>query len=144
MNSFEIHKEIVVRSPINKVFSALTSSEEIPKYFPLKSVESDWLEGSEVLYKGEANGAPFTDYGVIEEISAPTTYRYRYWSDNHGTQRSQDNYLIIEYKLEIISEGTKVSVTQSNIKSKAMYEMMNNQVWGYLMDALKDYMENRT
>ncbi len=74
-----------------RVFSALTSSVEIPQFYPLKSVESTWTVGGEVLYKGEVEGAPFTDYGVIEQLESPSVYRYRYWSDNHGTQRMAEN-----------------------------------------------------
>ena len=85
MDTFTIEKEIKINSPIEDVFSSLTDSEEIVKYFPLKSVKSEWEEGKEVLYKGEVNGVPFTDYGVIEKLSSPSIYRYRYWSDNHGT-----------------------------------------------------------
>jgi len=131
-------------APVDDVFFALTNSEEITKYFPLNSVESEWKEGKEVKYKGEVNGSPFTDYGVIEVLSPPSIYRYRYWSDNHGTERTEDNHLVIEYVLTPFSEGTSVYVIQSNIKSKALYEMMEGQVWGYLLGSLKQYMENRT
>jgi len=59
---FTIGKEIELKAPIEKVFSSLTNTEEIPKFFPIKSVESTWKAGSEVLYMGEVNGNPFTDY----------------------------------------------------------------------------------
>ena len=131
METFTIEKKIVLNIPIEKVFSALTNSQEIPRYFPLKSVESTWNVGSEVLYKGELDGVPFTDFGVIEKLTSPTEYRYRYWSDNHGTQRTEQNYLTISYNLEKSNEGTVLTVKQSNIKSPEMYELMNGQVWDY-------------
>ena len=62
---FEIRKSININAPREYVYSVLTSSEEIPKYFSLKEVESTWQTGLEVLYKGEVNGASFTDFGVI-------------------------------------------------------------------------------
>ncbi len=144
MNSFKIEKKIVINSPIETVFGALTDSNEIPKYYPLRSVESDWNEGNEVLYKGEVNGSPFTDFGTIEELSKPHIYRYRYWSDNHGTERTDQNHLTIEYRLLTAPEGTELTVTQSNIRSKEMFEMMNGQVWEYLLGSLKTYLESRT
>jgi uncharacterized protein YndB with AHSA1/START domain len=100
MKSFTINKEFVIGASIEKVFSALTSSEEIPKYYPLKSVESDWIVGSSILNKGEANGAPFTDFGVITEFSKPNVFSYEYWSDNHGTERNAANHITISYVLE--------------------------------------------
>ncbi len=142
MERFNIEKKVVINAPIGKVFDVLTNSNEIPKYYPLLSVESDWNEGGEVLYKGEVNGAPFTDFGVIEALSKPYLYRYRYWSDNHGTERTDENHLTIEYKLKDIPEGTEVSVVQLNIKSREMYELMDGQVWDYLLGSFKAYLEN--
>ena len=144
MNTFKIEKKVLINSPVEMVFDALTNSKEIPKYYPLLSVVSEWNEGNEVLYKGEINGAPFTDFGVIEEISKPNIYRYRYWSDNHGTERTEENHLTIEYKVSPTADGSEVKVTQSNIKSKEMYEMMEGQVWEYLLNSLKTHLESRT
>lgn len=144
MKVFTIKKEVKINLPIEDVFFSLTNRDEIIKYYPLSSVESEWKEGEEVLYRGEVNGSPFTDYGVIEKLSPPSIYRYRYWSDNHGTERTEDNHLVIEYALSSSLEGTSVHVTQSNIKSKALYELMDGQVWDYLLGSFKQYMENRT
>ncbi len=144
MGTFTIEKEIKINLPMEDVFSSLTDPEEIVRYFPLKSVKSEWEEGKEVLYKGEVDGVPFTDYGVIEKLSSPSIYRYRYWSDNHGTERTEENHLVIEYALSSSSEGTSVRVTQSNIKSEELYEMMENQVWDHLLGSFKQYLEGRT
>jgi uncharacterized protein YndB with AHSA1/START domain len=144
METFKIEKKIVLKMPVERVFSALTNSHEIPKYFPLKSVESIWVVGSEVLYKGEVDGVPFTDFGIIEKLTYPAEYRYRYWSDNHGTKRTEQNYLTISYNLEKSNEGTVLTVTQSNIKSPEMYELMNGQVWDYLLNSFKEYIEANT
>ena len=72
MDSFSIQKEILINAPIESVFSALTTSDAILSYFPLISVESDWVVGGEVLYHGEVNGVTFTDYGGIEELTVPS------------------------------------------------------------------------
>ena len=141
---FEISKVITINAPREQVFSALTKSDEIPQYFPLKVVESEWKQGSEVLYKGEVNGVPFTDFGVIENLDFPSNYTYRYWSDNHGTERMPENHITISYTLEGNDKVTELTVVQSNIKSSDLYELMNNQVWDYLLGSLKQYVEART
>jgi uncharacterized protein YndB with AHSA1/START domain len=140
---FEITKSININAPRECVYSALTSSEEVPKYFPLKEVESTWQTDSEVLYKGEVNGSPFTDFGVIEELLSPSIYTYRYWSDNHGTERLPENHITISYLLSENVEGTELVVVQSNIGSRELYELMDNQVWDYLLGSLKEYVETR-
>lgn len=144
MKTYTIHKEIQINAAAERVFTALTSSEEIPLFFPLKSVESQWIIGGSVLYNGEVNGVPFTDFGLIETLESPSTYAYRYWSDNHGTERAEENYITISYLLENHVDGTLLKVSQSNIKSTDLYELMNNQVWDFLLDSLKQYVETRT
>ncbi len=141
LETFTIEKQIELNAPIERVFTALTNSEEILKYFPLKSVESTWSVGSSVLYKGEVNGVPFTDFGIIEKLTSPTEYCYKYWSDNHGTARTEENYLTISYSLERSNERTVLTAKQSNIKSPEMYELMNDQVWSYLLNSFKEYIE---
>ncbi|MBY4677417.1 SRPBCC family protein [Marinobacterium arenosum] len=141
---FEIEKVIKINAPKARVFQALTSSNEIPKYYPLNEVVSTWEVGSEVLYKGEINGSPFTDYGVIESLNEPGFYSYRYWSDNHGTERTSENYILISYALSEIPEGTELKLVQSNIRSEELYNLMETQVWDFLLGALKEYVEPRT
>jgi uncharacterized protein YndB with AHSA1/START domain len=140
---FKITKSITINAPREYVYSVLTSSEEIPKYFPMKEVESTWQTDSEVLYKGEVNGSPFTDFGVIEELLSPSIYTYRYWSNNHGTERLPENHITISYLLSENVEGTELVVVQSNIGSRELYELMDNQVWDYLLGSLKEYAETR-
>lgn len=141
MKTFTIEKQITLNALTERVFSALTDSQDIPKYFPLISVESPWVEGAEILYKGEINGEPFTDFGVIEKLKAPSEFRYRYWSDNHGTERTEENHLTIQYHLKAVGQGTVLSVKQSNIKSPEMYELMNGQVWDFLLNSFKEFIE---
>ena len=142
MQSFTINKEIQIKASVESVFSALTTSEKIIQYFPLTSVQSEWIMNGEVIYKGEVNGMPFTDFGIIDVISSPTVYSYRYWSDNHGTERKTENYITIGYSLEKLVDGTLLKMEQSNIQSTELYELMNNQVWGFLLGSLRDYLES--
>jgi uncharacterized protein YndB with AHSA1/START domain len=141
---FEIIKVIRIHASNSRVFTALTSSEEIPTFYPLEQVDSKWELGSEVLYKGEINGAAFTDFGIIEKLESPKVYAYRYWSDNHGTERTPENHLTISYVLSECPDGTELTVTQSNIKSEDMYELMETQVWDYLLGSLKEFVEAHT
>jgi uncharacterized protein YndB with AHSA1/START domain len=144
MNGFTINKTIFIKTSVGDVFDALTSSDKIVQYFPLKKVISNWKLGSEVLYKGEIEGNEFTDYGTITELTAPTKYSYSYWSDNHGTERTPENHLIISYTLTSINNGTQLELQQLNIKSEELFNIMNTVVWDSLLSSLKNYMENVT
>jgi len=141
MNSFIIKKELFIKAHVNLVFDMLTNSEEIIKYFPLKEVTSDWKVGSEVLYKGEVEQNKFTDYGIIKIISRPYQYKYSYWSDSHGTERTPENYLSISYKLSKIESGTILTLEHGNLRSKQMFQMMDETVWDFLLNNLKNHVE---
>jgi len=140
---FKVEKVIQINAPIARVFEALTNSDEIPNYYPLKEVVSTWEVGAEVLYRGEVDGSSFTDYGVIEKLNKPNVYSYRYWSDNHGTERTPENHSLVSYTLTETLEGTELKLVQSNIRSEERYELMETQVWDFLLGSLKKYVESR-
>ncbi len=142
MSHYTIKKELVIDQEVEAVFHALTTSEEIVKYYPLKQVVSDWQVGSKVLYKGEIEGAAFTDFGHIEILNEPVEYKYSYWSDNHGTPRTPENHLTIHYELRSIGSKTQLVMTQANIQSEEMYSMMNDLVWDSLLLSLKNHLES--
>lgn len=141
MNTFTIKKDIFVDVAPEVVFDALTTAEEIVKYFPLQQVISEWKEGGDVYYKGELNGQEFTDYGVIDVFSRPGEYTYTYWSDNHGTEKTPENHLVISYRMTIKNTGTQIELEQSNIRSEEMFEIMDTVVWDSLLGKLKKYVE---
>lgn len=141
MKTYTINKEILIEASAERVFTALTNSDEIPLFYPLSSVESTWVEGSEVLYKGEVEGTAFIDYGIIEKLASPSTFHYCYWSDNHGTKRLAENFIEIQYTLESTDERILLTMVQSNIQSLALYELMNTHMWDFLLASLKEYLE---
>ena len=136
-----IEKKIVIKATANKIYQALTNSEKIIEFFPLKQVISAWQIGKPVLYKGEINGQAFTDFGLIEVLEPNKKYQYRYWSDNHGTKNLPENYLSICYQLKALTEGTELTVKQTNLPSAQMLQIMDELVWPQLLNSLKSYIE---
>ena len=147
-----IVKKITLAATPEQVFLALTNENTIIKYFPLDKVVSTWELGSEVLYIGNVGGTPFTDYGTITELWPAKKYSYRYWSDNHGTARISENFVTISYQLaatksatkgtDIKEKSTMLTLTQSNLPSAEMYQVMDTQVWDVLLNNFKNYVEN--
>lgn len=120
MKSFPIKKNVYIDATPETVFDALTSSTDIVRYFPLKTVTSEWKVGSEILLEGEVNGNAFRDYGVIQVLSRPSQFKYSYWSDNHGTERTPENHVTIDYRLSATQHGTHLELEQSNLRSEEM------------------------
>ncbi|WP_157822405.1 SRPBCC family protein [Psychromonas sp. Urea-02u-13] len=142
MQKLSIKQSIVINAPAHAIYQALTRSEQIPLYFPIKLVISKWRVGESVEYKGEINGLPFTDYGVIEKLVPNVCYQYRYWSDNHGTQQCAESYVTICYQLQVVNhQVTRLLMTQDNLVSEEMLTVMDEIVWPQLLTALKNHVQ---
>lgn len=141
MRELSLEVDIVVDADADAVYSALTNSEEIVKYYPVTRVESDWVVGGAVTYVGEVGGKPFMDHGVIEVLERPRCYRYSYWSDNHGTEHTSEDLVTVSYRIEETGAGTRVTVTQENLPSVALLDLMRDSVWPHLLDCLKRHVE---
>ena len=131
MKKLKIEKTIVISKSIDQVFEALTNPELVVQYYPLNKVHSDLQVGGEIICEGDG----FTDYGKIEIIEPNHQFQYSYWSDNHGTDRSPENYLTISYLLHTQEQNkTLLSLTHSNLHSELMYSQMS-EVWDFLLDS---------
>ncbi len=142
MKPFSIQKNLFVSVPPDVLFDALTNPEKIIHYYPLKEVVSNWQVGGEIILKGNQGSEAFIDYGKIDELIPNRTFKYTYWSDNHGTDRTPENHLTICYHLEPIEDGTNLTLEHTNFKSEAMYSTMLN-VWDSLLASLKTFVETR-
>ena len=63
-------------------------------------------------------------------------------SDNHGTERIEENYISINYTLSKNDNGTQLNLEQSNLLSDEMVNMMDG-VWDFLLGNLKKHIEAR-
>lgn len=140
MSILTIEKQIRIAAPAGKVFDALSDPEQIVRYYPIKSVTSSQEVAGPVLFNGEVDGKPFTDYGMIEILERPQRFRYHYWSDNHGTVDTPENRMIIDYQLSSDGGDTVLTLTHSNLLSTHRQAMMM-PVWDFLLGCLKNYVE---
>jgi uncharacterized protein YndB with AHSA1/START domain len=142
LKKLSIKKQILIKAPQEIVFRSLTSSLEIPQYFPIQKVVSDWQVNESIMYFGCVDGEPYIDKGVIDQLEYPHLFTYRYWSSNHGTADHQDNYLSISYQLMEKDRDTVLTVHHSLLKDQLMYKTMD-KVWEQLLDSFKQYVERK-
>lgn len=142
MNNFTIKKSVYIDAKPEAVYDALTTSDAIVNYLPIKKVTSEWKVGGEVLLDGEIDGRQFKDHGLIEVLSRPTQFKYSYWSTNHGTERTPENYSTISYCLSPQQKGTQVDLEHSNLRAE--HKQIMDTVWDSLLSSLRDYVEHRT
>ena len=133
----QIQKTIRINAGVNRVFRALTSSGDMVKCFPLEKVESCWNPGDEIFFHGHQGGA---DHGIIDIIFPPCEFQYRYWSDSHGTEKKEENYITIDYTLVPDGGGTQLNMVQRNLPSEAV-GFTQSGIWDAMFKRLKTFLE---
>ena len=141
MTSRTIMKSRRIAAPPERVFDALTVPDRIVDIFPFSGVEVDPREGGTILFRGEAEGKPFIDSGVVEFFRPAELFQYRYWSDNHGTERRPQNDVSLRYVLTRLPDGaTQLDVTHSALPSKEYVAAMD-AAWDHLLATLASRLE---
>jgi uncharacterized protein YndB with AHSA1/START domain len=123
-----------------KVWDALVSPVAIKQYMFGADVESDWIEGSPITWKGEFNGKPYEDKGNILKIEPEKMLQYSHFSAMSGKPDQPENYHSVTIYLADGADRTEVSLTQDkNADEKARLEAEKN--WATMLEGLKKYVE---
>jgi len=137
---YSVTKSITIHTTKEKLWKALVTPEMIERYLMGARVSSDWKVGGEIVYQGEFNGVQFRDEGIIDIMDVEKEFKYSYWSANHGTTKSKENFVSISYKIEMIGHEVNLAVNQTNYKSKQLADGMN-QIWDLILGNLKKFLE---
>ena len=135
----DLRKQVSLAATPERAFAALVEPGQITRFWPFREVVSSAVVGGPIVFSGEVDGVPFTVHGVIEAWDAPRHFRYRYWSDNHGTARLPENHMAIDYLLVPETEGCCLVVTHENLMSGERAAMMDG-VWDYLLSQLRAHL----
>ncbi len=135
--------EVMVDAPASRVWDALTNPELIKQYMFGVDVETDWKEGSPITYKGEWEGKPFEDKGVIIWFEPEKTLVSTHWSALSGVPDSPENYHTVRYELKEEGEGTRLTLTQDN-NASVEEQAESEKNWKMMLEGLKKVVEGQT
>ncbi|MFA6505087.1 MAG: SRPBCC domain-containing protein [Treponemataceae bacterium] len=114
---YEAKVEGVIPASIEKVWDAFATSDGFARIYEGIKVESDWKVGGPVVWSGEWEGKAFRDEGVITVYDRPRLFEYTYWTSFWGLPRTPDTTQPIRNEFQAVAGGTKVLITQSNLRS---------------------------
>lgn len=144
-----VEKEIVVRASRERVYAALTTPDQLVKWFPLG------VEGK--LDTGERPVFDFGEYGKFKiHVVAANPYDYFAYRCVPGSIYCPQGFLgdvlehpntLIEFTLETVAGGTKVHLKESGIASlpaEVIEQTLkgNDDGWTFMMNRLEQYLNN--
>lgn len=135
--------KITINAPKEQVWEALTNPLAIKQYMFGTNVVSDWRVGGPIVWKGEWQGKPYEDKGVILQIQPGQLVQYSHFSPLSGMPDAPENYHIVTVLLSGDSSRTTVALTQDhNASEQERAESEKN--WGMMLASLKQFLEKTT
>ena len=132
--------EAEIDAPPDKVWAALTDPEQIKEYMFGSQVETDWKQGSPIVWKGEYDGKRYEDKGEIVEIEPERRLKVTHFSPLSGQEDRPENYHTVLYELQERNGGTHVSLHQDNNSSEEAAEHSQAN-WETMLAGLKQVVE---
>ena len=129
-----------IDAPAARVWDALTTPEQIKRWFFGVDTETDWVEGSPIVHRGEYQGKPYEDKGTIVKVDPPRLLVHTHWSSVSGQRDSPENYQEISWSLSDRAGKTELTVSEVNLPSKEA-KAVSEQGWQTALAALKHLLE---
>jgi hypothetical protein len=114
--------------------------EAIKQYMFGTNVAADWREGSPIIWRGEWQGKPYEDKGVILQFKPGRTPQYSHFSPLSGLPDRPESYHTVTIELSGEGKQTRVSLTQDNNPTKQAHDHSEKN-WGIMLTALKKFLE---
>ena len=131
---------ITINAPIARVWDALVNPEMIKQYLFGTNAVSDWKEGSPIVWKGEWEGKPYEDKGVILQLKPERVLQYSHFSPLSGQADVPANYHIVTIELSPEEKGTILLLSQDNNATEEDREH-SEKMWGMMLTGLKNVLE---
>ncbi len=139
--SLTARASIALHADRARIWDALTNPDRIREYMFGAETTCDWQLGSPISFKGEWEGKPYEDKGVIMAVEPLRHVQYSYWSNLSGTPDTPENHALVSYTIEDKSDGTHtLTITQSNCPTPEQQEK-SEQNWLYLLEQIKTQLE---
>jgi len=122
------------------VWNALVTPAAIKQYMFGTNVVSDWKAGSPIVWRGEWQGKPYEDNGVILQLEPGHTFQYSHYSPLSGLPDEPASYHTVTIELNDEGTQTRVSLSQDNNPSQEAREHSEKN-WGMMLAALKTFVE---
>ena len=102
--SLKVSESVEINATKESVWNALINPEKIKVYLFGTETITDWKVGSPIVFQGDYQGHTYKDKGNVLEVAENKLLKYNYWSSMSGTEDKIENYFIVTYLIEQLSE----------------------------------------
>jgi uncharacterized protein YndB with AHSA1/START domain len=132
--------QTTINAPVAQVWDALVNPVMIKQYLFGTNVVSDWKEGSPIVWKGEWEGKPYEDKGVILQLKPERVLQYSHFSPLSGQADVPENYHTVTIELSPSEKGTLLHLSQDNNASEEEREH-SEKMWETMLTGLKKVLQ---
>ena len=140
-----VKKEIQLNADMTKVWEVLTQPGWTKKYMFGCEVESDWIAGSPILWKGTVDGKKIVYVkGTIVSIETGRLLQYTTFDPNSGMEDVPANYTTVTYSLVPEHGHTILSVSQGDYSKVADGQKRYEETlkgWDMVLENIKELLE---
>ena len=138
MDTDRIEKTAVLKAPRSRVWRAISDSGEFGIWFGVEFAGA-FAPGAEMrghlTALNNAAGRPITI--VVERIEPESLFSYRW----HPTDTPDDPMTLVEFRLEELAEGTRLTITESGFENVASARRKhafedNSEGWGIQIERI--------
>ncbi|HSX06927.1 MAG TPA: SRPBCC family protein [Candidatus Saccharimonadia bacterium] len=131
---------ISINAPQAAIWEMLTDPKLVKQWFFGTDLSTTWEKGSPIVFRGEWQGKPYEDKGEITAIEPGKMFAYTHFSSRTGLADVPENYEQVAFYVNSGTEGTVVTVKESNLKS---IEHRDNslKIWQMILGNLKQTAE---
>lgn len=144
-----IEKSIALKAPIARVWRALTDSAEFGAWFRVK-LEGPFVPGQ--VSRGQITHPGYehiTWQATVKEMREPTYFSFTWhpYAIDPDVDYSQETPTLVEFRLEAIPGGTRVTVTESGFDAIPRHRVadalrMNEMGWTGQMENIRAHVES--
>ena len=134
--NFVAKKRITINASPDVVWRALTDPAIVSQYMHGTNMQTDWIVGSPITWKGEWQGKPYEDKGTVVAVEPTKLLKVTHWSPMGGSEDKPENYHTVTYELAAHGQETILTLEQDNNPTQEAANTMAEQNWGPGLDGL--------
>ncbi len=123
------------------VWDALVNPDVIRRWMAGAQVESDWKQGSRIVWRGEWQGRAFEDHGTVLRAEPGRLLEFTHFSPLSGAPDVPDNHHTVTIELRPDGERTRLTLAQDNNPSETAREH-SEKSWSAMLAGLKKVVED--